>query len=104
MAAIRLPIASVEARDFSRRAAERVSIIDAKASEPVAVSLERAGIAIDTHCRNGECGFCRSHLLEGEIFVSPIGDGRRRMDKEMGWFHACSSWPLTDLKIKIPIM
>ena len=79
-------------------------IIDARASEPVAVSLERAGIAIDTHCRNGECGFCRSHLLEGEIFVSPIGDGRRRMDKEMGWFHACSSWPLTDLKIKIPIM
>ena len=79
-------------------------VIDARASEPVAVALERAGIAIDTHCRNGECGFCRSHLLEGEIFVSPIGDGRRRMDKEMGWFHACSSWPLTDLKIKIPIM
>ncbi len=79
-------------------------VIEAAASEPVAVALERAGIAIDTHCRNGECGFCRSHLLEGEIFVSPIGDGRRRMDKEMGWFHACSSWPLSDLKIKIPIM
>ena len=79
-------------------------VIDAKASEPVAVALERAGIPIDTHCRNGECGFCRSHLLEGEIFVSPIGDGRREMDKEMGWFHACSSWPLSDLKIKIPIM
>ncbi|MBR5094428.1 MAG: 2Fe-2S iron-sulfur cluster binding domain-containing protein, partial [Oscillospiraceae bacterium] len=69
-----------------------------------AVALERAGIKINTHCRNGECGFCRSHLLSGEIFVSPIGDGRRRMDKEMGWFHACSSWPLSDLKIKIPIM
>ena len=82
----------------------REDVIEAKASEPVAVALERSGIAIDTHCRNGECGFCRSHLLEGEIFVSPIGDGRRRMDKEMGWFHACSSWPLSDLKIKIPIM
>ena len=68
------------------------------------LALERAGIAIDTHCRNGECGFCRSHLLSGDIFVSPVGDGRRMMDKEMGWFHACSSWPLTDLKIKIPIM
>ena len=79
-------------------------VIEAKASEPVAVALERSGIAIDTHCRNGECGFCRSHLLSGDIFVSPIGDGRRRMDKEMGWFHACSSWPLSDLKIKIPIM
>ena len=79
-------------------------VIDAKASEPVAVALERAAIAIDTHCRNGECGFCRSHLLSGEIFVSPVGDGRREMDKQMGWFHACSSWPLSDLKIKIPIM
>ena len=79
-------------------------VIEARASEPVAVALERAGIKINTHCRNGECGFCRSHLLSGEIFVSPVGDGRRRMDKEMGWFHACSSWPLSDLKIKIPIM
>lgn len=79
-------------------------VIDARGTEPVAVALERAAIPIDTHCRNGECGFCRSQLLSGEIFVSPIGDGRRMMDKEMGWFHACSSWPLSDLTIKIPIM
>ncbi|MCR5089946.1 MAG: 2Fe-2S iron-sulfur cluster binding domain-containing protein [Oscillospiraceae bacterium] len=79
-------------------------VIDAAACEPVAVALERAAIAINTHCRNGECGFCRSQLLSGDIFVSPIGDGRRRLDKELGWFHACSSWPLSDLKIKIPIM
>ena len=79
-------------------------VIEAKASEPVAVALERAAIPVDTHCRNGECGFCRSQLLSGEIFVSPVGDGRREMDKQMGWFHACSAWPLSDLKIKIPIM
>ncbi|MEE1188813.1 MAG: 2Fe-2S iron-sulfur cluster-binding protein, partial [Acutalibacteraceae bacterium] len=79
-------------------------VIEAAANETVAVALERAGIKVDTHCRNGECGFCRSHLLSGDIFVSPIGDGRRLMDKEMGWFHPCSSWPLSDLKIKIPIL
>ena len=79
-------------------------VIPAAASESVAVALERAGIKVDTHCRNGECGFCRSQLLSGDIFVSPIGDGRRRMDKEMGWFHACSTWPLSDLKIKVNIM
>ena len=56
---------------------------------------------MDTHCRNGECGFCRSRLLSGDIFVSPIGDGRREMDKQLGWFHPCSAWPLSDLKIKI---
>ncbi len=79
-------------------------VIEASAAEPVAVALERAAIPVDTHCRNGECGFCRSQLLSGDIFVSPIGDGRREMDKQLGWFHPCSAWPLSDLKIKIPIL
>ena len=79
-------------------------VIDAAAWEPVAVALERAAVPVDTHCRNGECGFCRSQLLSGDIFVSPIGDGRREMDKQFGWFHPCSSWPLSDLKIKILIL
>ena len=82
----------------------REDVIPASASEPVAVALERAGIPVDAHCRGGECGFCRSQLLSGEIFVNPVGDGRRAMDREMGWFHACSSYPLSDLKIKIPIL
>ena len=79
-------------------------VIEASGAESVAVALERAAIRIDTHCRNGECGFCRSQLLGGDVFVSPLGDGRRLMDKEMGWFHPCSSWPLSDLKIRINIM
>ena len=79
-------------------------VIDAAADEPVAVALERAAIPIDTHCRGGECGYCRTQLLEGEIFVSPLNDGRRAMDKELGWFHACSAYPTSDLKIKIPII
>ena len=79
-------------------------VIPARADEPVAVALERAAIPIDTHCRGGECGYCRSHLLSGDIFVSPISDGRRAMDKELGWFHACSAYPMSDLKIKIPII
>ena len=79
-------------------------VIEARADEPVAVAIERAGILIDTRCRGGECGFCRSQLLSGRIFVSPLGDGRRQMDKEMGWFHACSAYPVSDLKVKIPIL
>ena len=79
-------------------------VIPAKADEPVAMALERAGIPIDAHCRGGECGFCRSQLLCGDIFVSPIGDGRRAMDKELGWFHACSAYPVSDLTVKIPIL
>ena len=79
-------------------------VIDAKADEPVAVALERAAIPVDTHCRGGECGFCRSQLLSGDIFISPLNDGRRREDKEMGWFHACSAYPVSDIRIRIPIL
>ena len=79
-------------------------VIPARADEPVAVALERAGIPMDTHCRGGECGFCRSRLLSGDIFVSPLGDGRRAEDKEMGWFHACSAYPCSDLTVKVPIL
>ena len=79
-------------------------LIEARGDEPVAVALERAAIPVDTHCRCGECGYCRTQLLAGNIFVSPNGDGRRMMDKEMGWFHACSTYPLSDLTIRIPIL
>ena len=79
-------------------------LIEARGDEPVAVALERAATPVDTHCRGGECGYCRSQLLSGEIFVSPYGDGRRLMDKEMGWFHACSAYPVSDLTIRIPIL
>ena len=68
------------------------------------MALERAAIPVDTHCRCGECGYCRSKLLEGTIFVPEFGDGRRMMDKEFGWFHACCTYPTSDLKIKVNIM
>ena len=78
-------------------------VIPAKATESLVVALERAGIRIETACRSGECGFCRTKLLSGSVFVCPEGDGRRAADKEFGYLHACSAWPTSDLKIRIPI-
>ncbi len=80
------------------------TVIDASGNEPIAVALERAGIPVDTHCRCGECGYCRSKLLSGNVFVPAFGDGRRMMDKEFGWFHACVTYPTSDLTIKVNIM
>ncbi len=78
--------------------------IPAKAAESIVVALERAGIRIETGCRSGECGFCRTKVLSGNFFICPEGDGRRAADKEFGYVHACAAYPLSDLKIKIPIM
>ncbi len=78
-------------------------VIDAKATESLVVALERAGIRIDTGCRSGECGFCRTKVLSGSVYVCPENDGRRAADKDFGYVHACAAYPTSDLTIKIPI-
>ncbi|MBQ1771417.1 MAG: iron-sulfur cluster-binding domain-containing protein [Clostridia bacterium] len=77
--------------------------IPAKATESLVVALERAGIRIETACRSGECGFCRTKVLKGDYYVCPESDGRRGADKDFGYVHACAAYPLSDMTIKIPI-
>ena len=86
-----------------RRGIDEV-VIDAKACEPLAVALERAGIKNRTRCRSGECGFCRSKVVSGEFFVPKVGDGRRAADKRFNYVHACSTYPLSDIFLEIPIL
>ena len=76
--------------------------IPAIASESVLVALERANFAPPSKCRSGECGFCRSRLVSGKIFISPISDWRRKADKKFNYFHPCSSYPTSDIEIVIP--
>ena len=78
--------------------------IPAKASESLVVACERAGIVLLTDCRSGECGFCRTKVLKGEYYVCPENDGRRAADKDFDYVHACATYPLSDMTIKIPIV
>lgn len=75
--------------------------IDAKATDTVVVSLEKAGLAPDTHCRSGACGWCRSLLISGEVWQRPQSDGVRASDKDYGYFHPCSAYPMSDLVIEV---
>ena len=79
-------------------------VIPARADESLVVACERAGIILLTDCRSGECGFCRTKVLSGEYFVSPENDGRRAADKDFNYVHACTTYPLSDMTIKIPIV
>ncbi len=76
--------------------------IPALATESLIVAMERAKFAPPSKCRSGECGFCRSQLISGEVFVNPISDWRRAADKKYGYIHPCSSYPLSDIEIKVP--
>jgi ferredoxin-NADP reductase/ferredoxin len=75
--------------------------IPARSLETVAVALERAGLAIDTRCRSGTCGWCRSKLESGEVWQRPEGDGVRARDREVGYFHPCSAYPISDLTVRV---
>ena len=85
------------------RMGNAVRTISAKAVDTVLVSLEKAGIGPDSQCRSGECGLCRSLLIAGDVFVRSDGDGRRAADKKFGYIHPCSSYPISDLEIRIPL-
>lgn len=76
--------------------------IPAKATESILVSMERAKLAPSSQCRSGECGFCRSYLISGDLFVNPKSEGRREAEKQFNFFHPCSSYPLSDLEIEVP--
>ncbi len=76
--------------------------IEASANEPVLAALERNGIKAPSRCRSGECGWCRSKLLNGTVFIPEENEGRRYGDKENNYIHPCASFPTSDLTIEIP--
>lgn len=79
---------------------ETVSI-PAAAEEPLLVAMERAGLRPPSLCRAGECGWCRSRLVEGRCY-SPPGPGARAADERYGFVHPCKAFPLSDCSIEVP--
>ena len=76
--------------------------IEASADEPLLVAIERAGISAPSRCRSGECGWCRSKLVSGKVFIPEKTDGRRAADIDFNYIHPCSSFPASDITIEIP--
>lgn len=75
---------------------------DASANESLLIAIERAAIPMLSHCRSGECGWCRSRLLTGNIFIPDDTDGRRMADRQYGYIHPCVSYPTSDIVIEVP--
>lgn len=73
----------------------------AAANESLLISIERAHIPMLSHCRSGECGWCRSRLVSGNVFIPEDTDGRRMADRLYGYIHPCVSYPTGDLVIEV---
>lgn len=76
--------------------------VPARAGESLLVALERANLAPPSRCRTGECGFCRAQLVNGEVLVPPESDRRRAADRELGYVHLCTTYPMGDVELTVP--
>lgn len=74
--------------------------LEARAGEPLLVSLEKGGVVLPSLCRSGECSMCRMKILSGKVF-QPAGVPVRKSDRQFGYVHACMSYPLEDLEILV---
>ena len=97
----------IEAKDkvFSLKIkmCDKVFDIPCNANENILVALERAGVAGPNRCRGGICGWCRSRLLSGDVFIPEDTDGRRAQDKLDGYIHPCASFAVSNLSIEMPL-
>ena len=84
------------------RQGDREYKLSASANETVLTAIERAGIKAPSRCRSGECGWCRSRMLEGSVFIPQENELRRWADKEYGYIHPCSSFPTLDIVLEVP--
>ncbi len=82
--------------------AGKESVVKGNTGKTVLRALEDAGIHAPAHCRSGECGWCHSRLISGEVFVPEKVDGVREADRIYGYIHPCAAFPLTDLEIEVP--
>ena len=89
---------NVKASDVFKVAIKGRKTISALASEPLMISLEKAGVAIPALCRSGECSLCRTKLLSGKVY-QPNGVKPRKSDRAFGYIHPCMAYPITDIEI-----
>lgn len=83
------------------KARDRKDIVEASVNDTILVSLEKNGISVPAHCRSGECGWCHSKIVSGEVYVPQSVDGRRLADFDYGYIHPCCTFPLSDIELVV---
>ena len=70
----------------------------AQPDETVLDVAERLDIEIDSSCRSGTCGSCKTRLLKGNVEMD-VEDGLEDEEKNQGYILACQSIPKTTLEV-----
>ena len=92
---------SPDSVNITVKADGELKTVKASGKDTILRALEKAGVAAPSHCRGGECGYCRSRLVSGKVYIPEGLDMRRLADSRYGYIHPCCSFPMTDIEIEV---
>lgn len=95
--------AGIEGRTFRLNVhiGGKTTEIPIRSDQTILQAMETSHIKAPSHCRSGECGWCHSKLLSGNVYIPQDADGRRMADLKFGWIHPCAAYAAGDAAIEV---
>ncbi|CAN7751144.1 2Fe-2S iron-sulfur cluster binding domain-containing protein [Pseudorhodoferax sp. LjRoot39] len=76
---------------------------EAPADLPVLLAAERAGLAMESSCRNGTCRSCICFMDAGSVAYRVAWPGLSLDEKREGWILPCVAYATGDLQLSLPL-
>lgn len=89
---------------FQARLEPRGQRFDAPASLPLLQSALKAGITLESSCRNGTCRSCICRLDSGQVRYQIDWPGLSAGEKQEGYILPCVAYPASNLVIELPAL
>lgn len=70
---------------------------------PVLLAAERAGLAMESSCRNGTCRSCICLMEAGSVAYRIAWPGLSAEEKREGWILPCVAYATADLDLAMPL-
>jgi ferredoxin len=87
----------MSASTFQVRLLAPPALFDARPGESLLEAAERAGIALQSSCRNGTCRTCLRKLVAGTVEYRVPWPGLAPHERAEGWVLPCVAVPVSDI-------
>lgn len=86
---------------FTVKFADRTERVTVEMGQTILEAALAAGLPYPHGCRSGNCGACKSELIEGEVEMSPYSEyALSAAEREQGLILACRSVPWSDVRVR----
>jgi ferredoxin len=76
---------------------------EAPADLPLLLAAERAGLTMESSCRNGTCRSCICFMDAGSVAYHIAWPGLSLDEKREGWILPCVAYATADLQLSLPL-